>query len=153
MCTILRNINNDRMADRKDTTLRRPPFPYWFYRGLPGSYPIFHPFVPGRAGDLCAERPTLLHTLGERRALCASCSLTIPGLEPRALLATHGAHRTPWSWYTEVQCTPWYTRGGIGRYSTPSMVYPGGIGRYSTPTMLPGRYGRYSTPIMLPGGV
>ena len=46
--SLLTTFLNDRMAERC-TTLRNLPPPYWFYRGLPGGYPIVHPVLAGRA--------------------------------------------------------------------------------------------------------
>jgi len=128
----------DRMGEWTPT-LRRGPSSYWFNGKSPFVYPIIHSLLPGRAEQLCADSPLSLHTLGERRALCASFSLNIPKVEPRALHTTHrcaacSAVTTPGSgWMTKVypgRCTRCiyrevYTHHGIpGVHSGDNLSYP-----------------------------
>jgi len=80
-------------------------------RERPCRYPIVISFTPGRSRELCAELPTVPHTLGGRETSLHRLSVINPRLEPRAL-----SHRTRQS----GSCTP------VGpRYGCSMVVYPG----------------------------
>jgi len=75
---------NDRMAGRKDRTMRRGVSPTGFNGGLPYVYPIFSNFIPGEREQLCAEGHIFSHTFGRQRASLRLISHIKPRLEPRA---------------------------------------------------------------------
>jgi len=63
----------------------------FFYRRLPDVYPIFLILSPRGAEGLCAELPTIVHTLGRRKALSAPRYLINLRVEPRASSPPHRA--------------------------------------------------------------
>ena len=110
----------------RTTTLRNTPCYTWFYRGLPGSYPIFHPFSPGTPEGSAHKEHNSRHTFGRRESLCASFSLIIRKVEPRAPSSCISVdqHRSTAGMYTgRMVGTPRVVQGGyIPGWCIPTMV-------------------------------
>ena len=66
------------------TPLRRGPFPRVYSRRRPSVYPIFHPFLLGRAEQLCAEWSLISHTSKNLRGPERLSPRGFSSSEPRA---------------------------------------------------------------------
>ena len=90
------------------------------HRGYTGEspfvYPIFHPFTPGEAKQLCAEVHNSLHTLRSWEGSMRLITLTILRLEPRAPSAGtehHTGHELRYTGHVAGWCIPRGVQGCI----------------------------------------
>ena len=77
-------FRNDRMAGRKGHRSAHPTLTYGNTVGFTLCLSNLYPFSPRETEGSTRRVPTVLHTLGERKALCASLPRVIPKVEPRA---------------------------------------------------------------------